>query len=177
MEPELEKLLEQKNFDRLSQTEKEYVLDNLTEKEYERVRSFLKLAKDSSEKDYRGIHPSSRIKSAIKAAYLQRFDEKDISSFLKANNIFNKSVTTNIWIYTPIAASIILAVVLFFEFGNSYFEASNTRTTAIDMDQIENFDLLQEQMSLKEIGLYSKIIVPEVDVDMSLVRPDTLLIP
>ncbi len=47
----------------------------------------------------------------------------------------------------------------------------------MDVRQIENFELLQEQMSLKEIGLYSKIIVPEVNVEMSLVRSDTLLTP
>lgn len=80
-------------------------------------------------------------------------------------------------IYAPIAASIILAVVLFFELNNSDFVKPNTKTTAMDVRQIENFELLQEQMSLKEIGLYSKIIVPEVNVEMSLVRSDTLLTP
>lgn len=79
--------------------------------------------------------------------------------------------------YGPIAAFIILAAVLFFELNNSNFVDSNTKTTAIDVDQIENFELLQEQMSLKETGIYSKIIVPEIHLEMSLVRSDTLLIP
>lgn len=177
MEPELEKLLGHKTFDRLSQTEKEYVLDNLTEKEYERFHAFLKLSKASSDKEYSGIHPSSRIKSNIKAAYVQRFNEKDTSSFLKTNIIFKRPVTRKILIYAPIAASIILAIVLFFEFNSSDFVTPNTRTTAMDIGQIENFELLQEQMSLKETGMYSKIIFPEVDVKISWVKSDTLLVP
>src|SRR5680860_375629 len=174
MEPELEKLLGQKSFHQLSQIEKEYVQDSLTEGEYKRLGAFLKVYRASSEKDYNEIHPKSWIKRNIKAAYLRRFNEKATLGFSKERKLFKRPVARTILIYAPIAASIILAVVLFFELNNSDFVKPNTKTTAMDVRQIENFELLQEQMSLKEIGLYSKIIVPEVDVEMSLVRSDTL---
>lgn len=173
----MEKLLGQKSFDRLTQTEKEFVLDSLTEEEYERFSAFLKVSKASSEKDFDGIHPSSWIKSNIMAAYLQRFNEKVRGSFFKVNDIMKRPVARKVLIYAPIAASIILAVVLFFKFNNSNSVESNTRTTAMDVDQIENFELLKEQMSLNEIGLYSKIIVPKIDMGISLIESDTLLVP
>ncbi len=139
--------------------------------------NFLKLSQASFENDYSGINPSPRVKSTIKAAYLQRFNKKVTSGFSKENKIFERPVPRAILTYGPIAAFIILAAVLFFELNNSNFVDSNTKTTAIDVDQIENFELLQEQMSLKETGIYSKIIVPEIHLEMSLVRSDTLLIP
>lgn len=177
MDPEWEKLLGLKSFEQLSLTEKEYVLDSMTKEEYERFRAFLKSSKASSEKDYNGMNPSPRVRDILKAAYLQRFNKKVTSGFSKENKIFERLVPRTILTYVAITAFIILAAVLFFELSNSDFEHSNTKTTAMDIDQIENFELLQEQMSLKETGIYSKIIVPEIHLEMSLVRSDTLLIP
>ncbi len=177
MEPELQHLLMEKRFDQLYHDEKKWVLDNMTKEEYERCGSFLKLTKSSFEKDFRKMRPNPSIKIKVKNAYQQHFEDKITPSTFPTNKNVKESVLRPLGIYTSVTAVAVFAAVLYFQSKNNNLSNPNKSTTAMDIEQIENFELLNDQMSLKEAGMYSKMIVPETNIQTSMINPDTLLIP
>ncbi|MGE5942800.1 MAG: hypothetical protein ACM31G_00535 [Flavobacteriales bacterium] len=111
MEGKLEKLLLEKPFSILSIDEKEYVLSQISESEYNKFHFLLLASKNSYKEEYDKITINNHIKEALNVAFKKRH-KKQIFKNIHLNEYFQKNY------YKPafaFAVIIVLCVIFFFK--------------------------------------------------------------
>lgn len=159
MEEKLEKLLLQKEFEALSRDEREYVLYQISEADYSEFRNLLGLNKILFDTDSRNLGLRPEIGEYLKKLYRKKYQRLFLMSFLANFKILELKDLPPLFKYGT------LGIICFFigflllrpvdQKSSKVFE-----TTAIDIEELPDFEQMNQYMYFDETGADVEIIVP-----------------
>lgn len=160
MEEKLEKLLLEKSFKALSVEEKAYVLNAISESDYNDFRELLKGAKVLFNVDYKNLAPSYETGKDLGSLYRKKYKKRFLRSFFyDFRGLELRGVSSPFFKYAAFGIIFVFAGFLFLQFMNTK-DAEGVETTAMDVRQIPNFEQMNQYMYLDETCLNVEIIVP-----------------
>lgn len=161
-EERLEQLLIQKDFETLSDPEKEFVLQHLSHEEYLGYRTLLRNVKLLFEEDRIELELDDQIRTRI----LNAMSRKHIKAPLY-QNIFIRAMSIRIPVYQATAIFAVAFLFMLFDFGKVQEPVTETKTVYLYKTdtvyvQRARTDLKQSRSSLtkKESGIYKRIQAP-----------------
>lgn len=163
MEQRFLDLLKQKNFEELSSADMKYILEMASKEDYTSARGFLESCKTNFETGLALMEPNEEIHDNLIAAYRYKYKGKVKKELHTPQFYFGNVIRTPVFRYAALV-SLLMSLVLFLLLLEGRIPTSSVGfkdSTAMDIDQIKNFDKMNQYLCFKNAGLHAGIIIPE----------------